>query len=130
MSSVDDAKPDRRGSVYLQAVLPAAIAVGEPMKDTTVRMVSALGSASTCTRIASLSGIAAQNAREAWFGLGSKASGGFGKAVGAKVIGGLEYGPVILSAAAAIAFQIAVELRSMRPKDEGAGQPEAATVVA
>jgi len=111
--SSDEDQPTR-GSLYVHTVLPVAIAIGDPMKNVMLRLVSALGSASTGTRIAALKGVAASNARDAWFGLGSKASGGLGKAAGAKVIGGLQYGPLILSAAAAIAIEIAVERRAGR----------------
>lgn len=56
----------------------------------------ALACASTGTAIASLSGAAATNATLAWFGGGALASGGFGMAGGAMVLGGIVAGPALL----------------------------------
>lgn len=53
-------------------------------------------SASTGTAIATLSGIAAQNATLAFFGGGSLAAGGLGIAGGTAVLGGLVAGPALL----------------------------------
>lgn len=60
--------------------------------------VMTLGTASTGTAIASLSGIAAKNATLAWLGGGSLAAGGGGVALGSLVLGGLVAGPALLIA--------------------------------
>ncbi|MGI2258817.1 hypothetical protein [Shewanella sp. GXUN23E] len=52
-------------------------------------IVSLVGSASTGTAIATLSGVAASNATLAWFGGGALAAGGAGMAGGAAVLGGI-----------------------------------------
>lgn len=54
-----------------------------------------LGTASTGTAIATLTGVAATNATLAWFGGGSLAAGGLGMAGGAAVLGGLVAGPAL-----------------------------------
>ena len=56
----------------------------------------AFASASTGTAIATLSGIAAQNAALAFLGGGALAAGGWGIAGGAAVLGGLIAGPALL----------------------------------
>jgi len=58
--------------------------------------VSTLASASTGTAIASLSGIAAQNATLAWFGGGAMAAGGGGVAAGGAVLGLVTVIPALL----------------------------------
>lgn len=65
--------------------------------------VMAFAAASTGTPIAALSGVAAYNATLAAIGGGSIASGGFGMAVGAKILGGVVAAPVALFAGAAYA---------------------------
>lgn len=57
--------------------------------------VGTLATASTGTAIAGLSGAAATNATLAWLGGGSLATGGFGMAGGAMVLGGIVAGPVL-----------------------------------
>jgi hypothetical protein len=57
--------------------------------------VGALGTASTGTAIATLSGAAATNATLAWLGGGSLAAGGMGVAGGMWVLGGLVAGPAL-----------------------------------
>lgn len=57
--------------------------------------VGLLGSASTGTAIATLSGAAATNATLAWLGGGSLAAGGFGMAGGTLVLGGIVAAPVL-----------------------------------
>lgn len=52
-------------------------------------LVSTLGTASTGTAIAGLSGAAATNATLAWFGGGAIAAGGGGMALGTMVVGGI-----------------------------------------
>ncbi len=52
-------------------------------------LVGTLGSASTGTAIATLSGAAATNATLAWLGGGALAAGGGGMVVGALVLGGV-----------------------------------------
>lgn len=65
--------------------------------------VMSLAAASTGTAISSLSGVAAYNATLAAIGGGSIASGGFGMAVGAKILGGVVAAPVALVAGLAYA---------------------------
>ena len=60
--------------------------------------VMALGSASTGTAIAGLSGVAATNATLAWLGGGAIAAGGGGMALGTAVLGGIIAGPALLIA--------------------------------
>jgi hypothetical protein len=55
-----------------------------------------IGTASTGTALASLSGAALENALLAWFGGGSLAAGGLGMAGGAFVLGGIVAGPALL----------------------------------
>ncbi|WP_094604519.1 hypothetical protein SPSIL_052400 [Sporomusa silvacetica DSM 10669] len=57
--------------------------------------VMMLGTASTGTAIASLTGVAATNATLAWLGGGSLAAGGLGIAGGMAVLGGIVAGPVL-----------------------------------
>ncbi len=58
-------------------------------------IVSVLGSASTGTAIASLSGIAATNATLAWFGGGALAAGGAGMSGGMIALSGIISAPII-----------------------------------
>ncbi len=60
--------------------------------------VMALGTASTGTAIAGLSGAAATNATLAWLGGGALAAGGGGMALGTAVLGGIIAGPALLIA--------------------------------
>ncbi|WP_410208536.1 hypothetical protein [Fusobacterium sp.] len=60
--------------------------------------VMALGTASTGTAIAGLSGVAATNATLAWLGGGAIAAGGGGIALGTAVLGGIIAGPALLIA--------------------------------
>lgn len=60
--------------------------------------VMALGTASTGTAIAGLSGAAATNATLAWLGGGAIAAGGGGVALGTAVLGGIVAGPALLVA--------------------------------
>ena len=103
-----------RGGSLLGAVLPAALALGEPFKKAVLGSVSTLGSASTGTRIAELRGIAAEYARRAWFGFGSRSSGGMGMRFGDKVIGSLKYGPAVVADGAVIAFDVVVAVLEVR----------------
>lgn len=57
--------------------------------------VGTFGAASTGTSIATLSGVAAQNATLAWFGGGSLATGGMGMAGGTAVLGGIFAAPIL-----------------------------------
>jgi len=61
-------------------------------------LVGSLASASTGTAIATLNGVAAQNAILAWLGGGTLAAGGGGVAMGTAVLGGLVAGPAVLVA--------------------------------
>jgi len=60
--------------------------------------VMALGTASTGTAIATLSGAAATNATLAWLGGGAIAAGGGGMALGSVILGGIVAGPALLVA--------------------------------
>ena len=60
--------------------------------------VSFLGTASTGTAIATLSGAAAKSATLAWLGGGAIAAGGGGMALGTMVLGGVVAGPALLVA--------------------------------
>ena len=73
----------------------AGTAGGFAAAGATTAAVMALGTASTGTAIASLSGAAATNATLAWFGGGSLAAGGLGVAGGTVVLGGVVAAPVI-----------------------------------
>jgi hypothetical protein len=59
-------------------------------------LVTLLGSASTGTAIASLSGAAATNATLAWFGGGALAAGGGGMAAGMMTLGGIVAVPLLV----------------------------------
>jgi hypothetical protein len=61
-------------------------------------LVSIIGSASTGTAIAGLSGVAATNATLAWFGGGALAAGGAGMSGGMMVLGGIVAAPMIFFA--------------------------------
>ncbi|WP_305421171.1 hypothetical protein [Photobacterium leiognathi] len=61
-------------------------------------LVSVIGSASTGTAIATLSGAAATNATLAWFGGGALAAGGAGMSGGMMVLGGIVAAPMIFFA--------------------------------
>lgn len=62
-------------------------------------LVSLLGTASTGTAIASLSGIAAHNAILAWFGGGALAAGGGGMAAGTLTLGVIVAVPIVIFSA-------------------------------
>lgn len=62
-------------------------------------VVSVVGSASTGTAIAGLSGVAATNATLAWFGGGALAAGGAGMSGGMMVLGGIVAAPMVYFAA-------------------------------
>lgn len=76
--------------------------------------VMSLAAASTGTAISSLSGVAAYNATLAAIGGGSIASGGFGMAVGAKILGGVVAAPVALVAGFAYASYGAEALKKAK----------------
>jgi hypothetical protein len=61
-------------------------------------LVSLLGTASTGTAIATLSGVAARNAMLAWFGGGALWAGGAGMAGGSLVLGGITVIPMLIFA--------------------------------
>ena len=63
-----------------------------------IGIATSIGTASTGTAIASLSGAAAENAILAWFGGGSLAAGGGGMALGSLVLSGIVAGPAIFFA--------------------------------
>lgn len=74
---------------------PNAIVSGAVTACGVYGLVGTLGTASTGTAIASLSGVAASNATLAWLGGGSLAAGGGGVALGSWVLGGLVAGPAL-----------------------------------
>lgn len=74
----------------------SALGTGAMAGFATFGTVSALGTASTGTAIASLSGAAATNATLAWLGGGSLAAGGMGVAAGTAILGGIVAAPVLL----------------------------------
>lgn len=76
--------------------------------------VMSLAAASTGTAISSLSGVAAYNATLAAIGGGSIASGGFGMAVGAKILGGVVAAPIALAAGFAYASYGAEALKKAK----------------
>ena len=78
------------GGVATSAVSGALTAAG------VYGLVSSLATASTGTAIATLSGIAAQNATLAWLGGGALAAGGGGVALGTVVLVSLIAGPSVL----------------------------------
>ena len=77
-----------------KAAVKALIAGGEAYIGA-VALGTAIGTASTGTAIASLSGAAYTNALLAWFGGGALAAGGGGIALGTAVLGGIVAGPAI-----------------------------------
>ena len=74
----------------------AALGAGALTGLATYGSVGVLGTASTGTAIAGLSGAAAKSATLAWLGGGSLAAGGAGMAGGAAVLGGIAFAPVLL----------------------------------
>ena len=89
--------------------------VGGSMAAGAWAVVSIIGSASTGTAIAGLSGVAATNATLAWFGGGAIAAGGSGMAGGMMVLGGIIAEPIIYFAAKG-SYAKAEELRKERIK--------------
>lgn len=79
---------------FAEAILQAGGA-GLATSAGTMSLVGLLGTASTGTAIASLSGAAANSATLAWLGGGSLAAGGAGVAGGALVAGGLLVAPAL-----------------------------------
>ena len=75
---------------------PAALSSGALAGLAAYGGVGLVGTASTGTAIASLSGAAATNATLAWLGGGSLAAGGMGMAGGMAVLGGIVAAPVLL----------------------------------
>lgn len=73
----------------------AALGAGVLAGMATYGGVGALATASTGTAIATLSGAAATNATLAWLAGGSLSAGGFGMAVGARILGGIVAAPVL-----------------------------------
>lgn len=72
-----------------------ALGVGSAVAVGSWTLVGLVGSASTGTSIATLSGAAATNATLAWFGGGALAAGGAGIAGGTLVLGGIALAPVM-----------------------------------
>ncbi len=89
--------------------------VGGSMAAGAWAVVSVIGSASTGTAIASLSGVAATNATMAWFGGGALAAGGSGMAGGMMVLGGIIAAPIIYFAAKG-SYAKATEIREETTK--------------
>ncbi|HCE2428472.1 TPA: hypothetical protein NGU10_000886 [Vibrio parahaemolyticus] len=84
-----------------------------------------LASAGTGTAIGSLSGAAATNATMAWLGGGTLASGGFGMAGGAVVLGTLAAGPALLIFGSVLGAKAESKLNSARANLEQANTFEA-----
>lgn len=80
---------DARQSKRIVGRSAARILASKGATATALSGAAALGTASTGTSIATLSGAAAQNAALAWWGGGSLASGGFGMTGGMVVLGGI-----------------------------------------
>ena len=80
---------DTRQSKRIVGRSAARILASKGATATALSGAAALGTASTGTSIATLSGAAAQNAALAWWGGGSLASGGFGMTGGMVVLGGV-----------------------------------------
>ena len=76
-------------------VLAEGASVGSVAAVGSWSLVALLGTASTGTSIATLSGVAATNATLAWFGGGALAAGGAGMAGGSLVLGGIAIIPLI-----------------------------------
>ena len=85
-----DCKLQQDGSFLFKGAAAGAFAAASTLGGTAV-----LGTASTGTAIASLSGAAATNATLAFLGGGSLAAGGLGVAGGTMVLGGLVAGPAL-----------------------------------
>ena len=83
------------GVKVLEGIVKSAGAAGLAYVGATGTAV-AVGTASTGTAIASLSGVAARNAILAWFGGGSLAAGGGGMALGSIVLGGFVVAPALM----------------------------------
>ncbi|NGM85606.1 hypothetical protein G5B47_24715 [Paenibacillus sp. 7124] len=82
------------GQVALNATKGISAGVGSALG--AWALVSTLGTASTGTAIAGLSGAAATNATLAWFGGGALAAGGGGIAAGTAVLGGIVAVPALI----------------------------------
>lgn len=74
----------------------AGLGAGSALAMGSWALVSLVGTASTGTAIAGLTGVAATNATLAWFGGGALAAGGAGMAGGTLVLGGLFVVPLIV----------------------------------
>ena len=81
------------GQVFLGASIGGLAALGS------WTLVSLVGTASTGTAIATLSGAAAHNATLAWFGGGALAAGGGGMAAGTVTLGVIFLAPVVILSA-------------------------------
>lgn len=103
-------REERKKNLQLSAFVAAVPSIGEGLRSVAVTGVATFGRASTGTLIRSLHGAPKADATSAWFGLGSKASGGAGKAGGNAVIAALGYLPL----AGALALDIAAIVRDER----------------
>jgi transcriptional regulator with XRE-family HTH domain len=93
-------------------VVVMAPSVGRATSDVAYEVVKALGHASTRAPISGLHGVAQSNAVYSRFGLGTKASGGFGVVGGTKVLAGIKIG------AAAVAVISPMVLAAMRSRKQ------------
>lgn len=110
-------KEMRKASLAAESILTGGIAsvgAGALLGWGTYGGVMALGTASTGTAIASLSGIAAKNATLAWLGGGAIAAGGGGIALGRVVLGGIMAGPALLVAGGLFSAQAEEKLNNAR----------------
>ncbi len=85
-------------SVFNEVAIVGAkgVSAGAVLALGSMSTVASLGTASTGTAIASLSGAAAKSATLAWFGGGSLASGGGGIALGSMTLGGIALAPLAI----------------------------------
>lgn len=105
------------GTLLVGAV--GQLVVGQAAETGAIRLVKAFGAASTGRKIATLSGAAARNATEAWFGRGPIASGGGGRAAGKAILSKIHKtsGDAFGRAVVTVQFQVLEAGRRERAQD-------------
>ncbi|MFC9925895.1 hypothetical protein [Streptomyces sp. NPDC127190] len=103
------------------------VVVGHAAKAGPYHAVQAFGSASTGKAIRTLGGAAARNATEAWFGLGSLASGGGGREAGKRMLAGIQTLSADLTRGAIAAWQVHAFEDSQQKKARDLERREART---